>query len=97
MKHAKTDLLNTHCHWFDLLQLSTKLRRDYMQEPWEDHFNALSYCLRFEKVIVSLKSAIEILEKFFERLDTHELRELSFKWLSTNICTVLYAQIKDFD
>ena len=33
-------------------------------------YRVLSCCLRFEKLIVSSKSAIKILEKFFKRLNT---------------------------
>ena len=40
-KRAETDLSNTHCNWLYLLQLSTKLRKDYMQEPWENRFCSL--------------------------------------------------------
>ena len=68
----------------------------------------LSYCLRFEKLIVSSKSTIEILEKFFERLemryskleprysilDSFEDRGSSFESrLSTYICMVLYLSV----
>ena len=40
-KRAETDLSNTHCNWYDLLQLSTKLSKDYMQEPWVNRFCSL--------------------------------------------------------
>ena len=40
-----------------------------MQELCDSRF-FLSYCLRFEKLIISSKAAIEILEKLFECLKT---------------------------
>ena len=52
-----------------LVELSTELRRDYMREPCDNLF-VLSYCLRFKKLIVSSKAAIDILEKFLECLET---------------------------
>ena len=54
-----------------LVELSTKLRRDYMRELCDNRF-FLCYCLRFEKLIFSSKAAIEMLEKFLEclKLDT---------------------------
>ena len=37
-------------------------------------YRVLSYCLRFEKLIVSSKSAIKILEKFFKHDNTRYLK-----------------------
>ena len=54
-----------------LVELSTKLRIDYMRElQYAIIVFFLSYCLRFEKLNVSSKAAIEILQKFFECLET---------------------------
>jgi len=53
-----------------LVELSTKLRRDYMREPCDNRFFFRLSCLSFEKLIVSSKAAVEILEKFFECLET---------------------------
>ena len=53
-----------------LVELTTKLRIDYMREQQYAIIVFFSYCLRFEKLNVSSKAAIEILEKFFECLET---------------------------
>ena len=49
----------------------------------------LFYCLRFEKLIVSSKSAIEILEKFFECLNTQ------YSKLELNTRFPIASRIKD--
>ena len=46
-----------------LVELTTKLRIDYMQELQYAIIVFFSYCLRFEKLNVSSKAAIEILKK----------------------------------
>ena len=54
-----------------LVELTTKLRIDYIRElQYAIIVFFLSYCLWFEKLNVSSKAAIKILEKFFERLET---------------------------
>ena len=50
-----------------LVELSTKLRRDHMRELCDYRFFSP---LLFEKLIVSSKGAIKILEKFYECLET---------------------------
>ena len=60
----------------------------------------LSYCLRFEKLIVSSKSAIEILEKFFEGLETQSLilkprTSIASRiedWVSSRDCQLTFAR-----
>ena len=96
--------LNTHYRWFDLLQLSTKLKKDYVQEPWENRFCSLllfevreinrflESCHRDPRKILQA-SRYSSLEPLYSILDSFKDWGSSFESrLSPYICTVLYAK-----